>query len=84
MLLDCDEIPTSLRRAEAISVMAIDKQRYELHVGLRGDSKRRFVSLPLEISVSLSPAMPLGYSSGRVERDADSRIGESCSFKSMG
>ena len=63
MLLDCDEIPTSLRRAEAISVMAIDKQRYELHVGLRGDSKRRFVSLPLEISVSLSPAMPLGYSS---------------------
>lgn len=63
MLLDCDEMPTSLRRAEAIRVMLIGEGRYELRVRLREDSKRRFVSLPLEICVSSSLATPLGHSS---------------------
>lgn len=63
MLLDCDEMPTSLRRAEAIRVILIGEGRYELRVGLGGDSQGRFVSLPLGISVLPSPATPLGHSS---------------------
>ena len=63
MLLDCDEMPASLRRAEAISVMLIGEGRYDLRVGLGGDSRGRFVSLPLGISVLPSPATPLGHSS---------------------